>query len=129
MRMRALSFGSKTGPIPPRGPLRAALLGSVLAALLAGCGNTPTLPLPPPLAVIGAPSLEGLVTVSGQANEDAYVTVLNQQTESGKITHAEADGHYTVEIEAESGDVLVIWQERDGIAGERTEQTVPEATR
>lgn len=100
----------------------------LLAAAVAGCGTTPTLPLPPPTALVGAPNLQGLVTVQGEADEDAYVTVLNEQTDSGKITHAAHDGHYTMQIAASVGDKLVIWQEREGIAGERTEQTVPGAT-
>ncbi|MDB4990175.1 MAG: hypothetical protein JWN04_5353 [Myxococcaceae bacterium] len=94
-------------------------------ALLAGCGSTPTLPLPPPVSMLGAPDPQGLVTVQGEANEDAYVTVLNEQTDSGKITHAAANGHFSLQIAASVGDTLVIWQEADGVAGERTEQTVP----
>jgi hypothetical protein len=100
---------------------------ALMPGFLDGCGNTPTLPLPPPTALVGSPNLQGLVTVAGDADDDAYVTVLNEQTDNGKITHASPDGHYTLQIEAMVGDKLVIWQEREGIAGERTEQTVPEA--
>ncbi|MDB4977600.1 MAG: hypothetical protein JWN48_5941 [Myxococcaceae bacterium] len=101
----------------------------LLGSLLSSCGTTPTLPLPPPVVnMLGPPDLQGLVTVEGMANEDAYVTVLNQQTDRGKIAHTEANGHFRLQIEAESGDLLVIWQESEGLAGERTEQTVPERT-
>jgi hypothetical protein len=105
----------------------AVVLGSS-ALLLPGCSSTPTLPLPPPVVSVGAPSLQGLVVVAGSANPLAYVHVLNQETDQGKITRASAEGAFRVEIEAAFGDTLVIWQERDGDPGERTELSVPAAT-
>jgi hypothetical protein len=105
----------------------AALIGLVMFGIqaIAGCGTTPTLPLPPPVATVGAPSLQGLVRVEGQANEDAYVTVLNTQTDLGRIGKADNSGYFSVEIEAQAGDKLEIWQESDGIEGEHIEQLVP----
>ena len=100
----------------------------VLAALslgFAGCGATPTLPLPPPVAMVGSPNLQGLVLVSGTANEDAYVMVLNERIGVGEIQLADAEGAFAIEIPAVVGDTLLLWQERDGITGERSEQTVP----
>lgn len=92
---------------------------------LFGCTSTPTLPLPPPVAVVHAPTAQGLVMVEGEANVRAFVSVFNQHTEAGRITRADMRGHFQVEIEASVGDTLVIWQERDGLTGERTEQNVP----
>jgi hypothetical protein len=100
-------------------------MAPIVVAPLESCGSTPTLPLPPPVASVGAPSLQGLVRVEGQANEEAYVTVLNETTDSGKIGKADVDGHFAIEIAASVGDQLVIWQELDGISGERNEQIVP----
>jgi len=117
MRQRALTFA-----------IRYALLGPLLvllAAPLQSCVNTPTLPLPPPVASVGAPNLQGLVRVEGQANEEAYVTVLNENTDSGKIGRADVEGHFVIDIEASVGDSIVVWQELDGVSGERTEQIVP----
>lgn len=96
-----------------------------LSAPLQSCGSTPTLPLPPPVASVGAPNLQGLVRVEGQANEEAYVTVLNENTDTGKIGRADVEGHFAIDIAASVGDKLVIWQETDGISGERNEQIVP----
>ncbi len=78
------------------------------------------------MATIGSPNLQGLALVSGQANPEAYVTVLNERAGQGKIQQADHDtGHFEIEIAAEIGDTLTIWQEQDGITGERLEQTVP----
>jgi hypothetical protein len=118
-RDRTLRFGALG-----RHVLRVAL-AALLAAALQSCVNTPTLPLPPPVASVGAPNLQGLVRVEGQANEEAYVTVLNQTTDSGQIGRADLEGHFAIDIAASAGDQLLIWQELDGVSGERTEQTVP----
>lgn len=109
--------------------LRRALFASTLVALLglAACGTTPTLPLPPPVATVGAPSLQGLVQVEGQANDEAWVTVLNTTTEVGKIGRADATGHFAIAIEAEAGDRLDVFQEVDGLTGEHAELIVPAA--
>lgn len=96
-----------------------------LAVTLSGCGSTPTLPLPPPVALVGAPNSQGLVRVSGQANDEAYVTVLNEDTEEGRIKKAAADGHFEIDIAASPGDTLTISQQRDGLLGEASSQTVP----
>jgi len=117
MRQRALTLA-----------LRHVLLGLLVALLatpLQSCVNTPTLPLPPPVASVGAPNLQGLVRVEGQANEEAYVIVLNENTDLGEISRANLEGRFSIEIAASAGDLLVIWQESDGVSGEHTEQTVP----
>jgi hypothetical protein len=114
--------------LPPRFSTRVVTLAIALGALaLWSCGTTPTLPLPPPVASVGSPSLQGLVRVEGQANEEAYVTVLNVQTDQGRITRAASDGHFALEIEAQAGDRLDVYQESDGIEGEHAELIVPAA--
>jgi hypothetical protein len=119
MPQRALVLGL-------RGAWATALVCALLTTL-SGCGSTPTLPLPPPVATVGAPSLQGLVRVEGQANDDAYVTVFNEATNDGEIQQADGEGHYAIDIAAEAGDRLLIWQELDGVPGERSSQIVPEA--
>ena len=110
----------------------AAVLGlSALAAgapLGAGCTSPPGLPLPPPIASVGAPGADGRGVVEGTAKALAYVHVLNQDTDRGKITRAGEQGAFRVELEAAMGDTLVIWQERDGDSGERVERQVPVPT-
>ena len=106
----------------------AALPTGALPAPLAGCSSTPTLPLPPPVVSVGAPSAEGLVAVEGMANALAYVHVLNQASDQGKIARASALGAFRIELAASAGDTLVVWQERDGDTGERSEHVVPAPT-
>ncbi|HEY6880605.1 MAG TPA: hypothetical protein VI299_21420 [Polyangiales bacterium] len=107
--------------------LRRSLAATGLALALGSCGTTPTLPLPPPIATVGAPNLQGLVLVEGQANENAFVTVFNQISEHGKIARAADDGHFAIDIEAQPGDTLSVWQESDGVESEHAEHVVPSA--
>lgn len=92
-----------------------------------GCGATPTLPLPPPVASISS-SMQGLVVVEGQVRSLAYVSVFNERTESGVITRADTEGYFAAEIEGLAGDTLNIWQEFDGETGERRQIVVPPLT-
>jgi hypothetical protein len=108
----------------PRLLLTAVCLAFALA--VGGCNNVPTLPLPPPVASIGEPSVQGLVTVEGQVNPRAFVNVFNERTEAGVITRADQDGHFVAELEAGVGDLITIWQEINGESGEHKELTVPE---
>ncbi len=89
-----------------------------------GCA-APTLPIPPPTALVSPPAADGFVTVSGQANPDAYVFVLNENTDAGVIGHAMPSGNYSVRLEAVTGDSLTIWQMLGNQSGELTSQTVP----
>lgn len=105
-------------------------LSALAFALSISCAiscATPTLPLPPPLALsTSAPDpMTGLVTVTGSALPDAYVFVLNPQTESGVIGMADMDGNYSIQIEAEIGDYLTIWQRLGSEDGPPIEVEVP----
>jgi hypothetical protein len=89
------------------------------------CNSVPTLPLPPPVASVGEPSVQGLVLVEGQVNPRAFVSVFNERTEGGVITRADLEGYFSAELEGQAGDVLIIWQELEGDTGERTQVVVP----
>jgi hypothetical protein len=92
----------------------------------AGCGATPTLPLPPPVASVSAPNALGLVLVEGDANARAFVYVYNTERDQARGARADQGGHYAIEMPAAIGDTLVIWQEdQDGLEGERVERVVP----
>jgi hypothetical protein len=106
--------------------VRATGLALVLAsALYSGCNTAPTLPLPPPVAEVGTPNMQGLALVTGEVNPLAYVFVFNESAERGVITRADNEGLFSVEIAAVSGDLLSIWQEVEGDSGERKETIVP----
>ena len=100
------------------------LVALPLSGSVAGCGATPTLPLPPPVASVSE-SKNGLVLVEGEVLPEAYVSVFNARTDAGVITRADEEGLFAAEIEAVIGDRLSIWQERDGEVGERRELIVP----
>jgi hypothetical protein len=90
-------------------------LGGFLLAstgLLAGAGcAAPTLPLPPPSALVEAPDASGMVTVTGEVTPGAFVGCLNERTERGIIVRSDPDsGAYSLRIEAEVGDDLGLWQ-------------------
>ena len=87
------------------------VLGSVFASFLlsAGCFG-PTLPLPPPTAISTPPDADGIVTVTGQVLGNAYVLVLNLDTDSGVIGRGDEAGAFTVRLAATSGDTLEVTQ-------------------
>ncbi|MBK8173619.1 MAG: hypothetical protein IPK60_25230 [Sandaracinaceae bacterium] len=92
--------------------MRRALLSFTLLAtwLIAPSCNAPTLPLPPPTALVSELSVDGTVTVSGDVLENAYVSCLNARLDLGVITRANASGRYELTIQAAAGDTLSIWQ-------------------
>jgi hypothetical protein len=104
------------------------VLGPVVvlsAALFAGCNTAPTLPLPPPVASVNTPDMQGFALVEGEVNELAYVFVFNENRDAGVITRADESGAFSVKIRADVGDHLTIWQEFEGDVGERKESVVP----
>ncbi len=86
---------------------------SLAAWLITACVacSTPTLPLPPPSALVSPPDGSGLVTVSGDALPGAYVLCVNERTNDGVIDTADDDGHFSLTLEADTGDTLLIWQQ------------------
>lgn len=100
-------------------PLRALsrLLGALLllAALglvpvLGGACAAPTLPLPPPTALVTTPDDQGWVAVSGMARANALVMVYNEDRDEGVIVMSDAEGSYSARIQASIGETLTIWQ-------------------
>jgi hypothetical protein len=100
------------------------LMVSVCAAALeTGCA-APTLPIPPPTALVSAPDASGMVTVSGHADPAAYVFVLNEATEAGVIVHADASGMFSARIPASLGDMITAWQMIGNEASQQVHLTV-----
>jgi len=100
---------------------RAALFGLVLTAAsgASGCA-APTLPIPPPTALVSSPDATGFVTIMGQADPSAFVFALDENSQAGVISHATATGTYTIRLQAAVGDGVTVWQE----IGDRPSQQV-----
>lgn len=106
---------------------RSRALGLLGATLLAmdGC-STPTLPLPPPSALVATPpDADGIVTVEGDVLDDAWVFIVNLRTERGVIVRADEMGHFVARIEAEPGHYLDVWQLVGTDQGEHSAIEVP----
>jgi hypothetical protein len=95
-----------------------------LLLLVGGCYG-PTLPLPPPTALVSAPDAEGTVTVTGQALPSAYVLALNLDTDEGVIGRADDGGRYALQVRASSGHTLEVWQMTAADGGQHTTVLVP----
>lgn len=96
--------------------LHVAAVGLLLVGLLVeavGC-TAPTLPLPPPaaLAATSPDPATGLVVVTGEVLPEAFVSCLNVRTEAGLIVRADTAGRFRLEIPAQTGDSLLVWQQR-----------------
>ena len=94
----------------PKITMHLVLVGALVLGLLPACA-APTLPLPPPVALItGPPDAMGNVTVqvtsAGAAN---YVFVYNHRTEAGVIGLSSPTGTFTAVIPAAIGDSLEVW--------------------
>ena len=106
------------------------LAGLVALALPLGIGAcaAPTLPLPPPAALVeGPPDAAGNVTVTGQARAGSFVGCLNERSEMGVLVRADSDtGDFSLTIAAQSDDLLTLWQfEGTEPGGQRTGLVVP----
>jgi hypothetical protein len=112
-------------------PLKRAvwLLASLALAAATGCTSR-TLPLPPPdVDPLPAPNAQGLVRVSGTAQEGASVGVLNDGTMTGVIVTSTADNcsrscPWEAFVSAKAGDQLRIWQFFE--TNSSAERTVPD---
>lgn len=90
--------------------LRTVALSALLCLACApGCYG-PTLPLPPPTALVSAPDATGVVDLRGEALPDAYVLALNVDTDEGVIGRADPGGRYAVRLRADVGHTIEIWQ-------------------
>lgn len=99
--------------VPHRSHRGAGLIAALALLLLgvAACA-APTLPLPPPSALVeGPPDASGIVTVTGNARAGVFVGCLNERTESGVLVRADPmTGDYTLQLPAEIDDTLSVWQ-------------------
>jgi hypothetical protein len=92
-----------------------ALVGAALTALLCfglvACNSTPTVPVPPPeFCAVSPPDETGLCEVGcGEGYTDRDVAlVYNEDWGQGVMQATNDDGSFTVEVEANPGDDLVI---------------------
>ncbi|MBN8616666.1 MAG: hypothetical protein J0L92_39140 [Deltaproteobacteria bacterium] len=99
-------------------------LALCLALPLGGCYG-PTLPLPPPTALVSAPDAMGVVELSGEALPDAYVLALNLDTDGGVIGRADPTGRYTMRVSAEVGNTIEVWQMTSMDGGQHRTVIVP----
>ncbi len=92
------------------------LTAPLLLVLAGACeSSTPTLPLPPPNALVETPpDASGMVTVRLSALEPgALVFVYNERLERGVIGRADAGGEAVLRLQAAAGDALLVWQQFD----------------
>lgn len=96
---------------------RAALRLTALAVSLfaAAACLSPTLPLPPPEepdTILPSTEHEGFWRISGDCYTGAMVTLFNDRTRQGVVVEdTDQNGRYTVEIEGEPCDLVLISQE------------------
>lgn len=87
----------------------AVAIAIAVGAASVGCA-APTLPLPPPTALLSTPDAEGVVTIEGVARERAIVMAFNEDRREGVIGEAGDDGTYTLRIAASIGETITVWQ-------------------
>ncbi len=106
-------------------PLLLAFAAGIVLTLVPACA-APTLPLPPPTALVeGPPDASGRVVVRGLAGADAYVFALNEDRDRGVIGRADSAGAYTLEVEGSSGETLSIWQMSGTVSSALTTRIIP----
>ncbi len=74
----------------------------------------PTLPLPPPdKPDVEGPDRYGYVTLSGYVPKRAMASALNTETGevAGQVTGD--NGHYSFQLQAQIGDELLFWYDRE----------------
>jgi hypothetical protein len=72
-----------------------------------------------------APDVNGLVTVTGEVNPDAYVYCLNLDQDRGVFDRADMDGRFSLQIAANIGEYLSIHQQSGTDQGPPFEIRVP----
>jgi hypothetical protein len=109
----------------------AVFAAGVIAALFgAGCNSTPTVPVPPPeFCGASAPDTDGISIVTCDEGQTArnVALVYNDDWGSGVMQETNDDGSFTVEIEANSGDGLIIQMKYGSRLSAETYVTVPDA--
>ena len=101
-------------------------LSLLLAVSACSTGSSPTLPIPPPTALSSAPDASGIVTITGSgAIEGAMVLAYNERLETGSIGVADDMGDFTLQLAAEVGDSILVWQRVGTESGQLTTAIVP----
>lgn len=89
----------------------AALAVALIFGALPGCTAGPTLPVPPPAALVSSPDADGMVTIEIIAlRPGALVFAYNENTEQGVIRTAPESGMLNIRIPASIGDAITVWQ-------------------
>ena len=107
-------------------PLRRFTLS--VAFLVAACSTTasPTLPVPPPVALASAPDMDGIVTITGSGAEpDALVFAFNERLNDGVIGTANDSGNFELRLQGASGDNITVWQMVGASTSSLVEALVP----
>jgi hypothetical protein len=114
------------------GNARSAIALAVLSALLAiatGCNSTPTVPVPPPeFCGITAPDEDaGTAVVSCEAGEtDRNIAlVFNDDLHRGVMQETNDAGAFSVEVEANAGDTILIQMKYDDRLSAEITEFVP----
>jgi hypothetical protein len=99
-------------------------LGSIVTA----CDTTPTVPVPPPeVCAASVPNAEGFCEVGcdeGYTPRDVAL-VYNRDWGEGVMRKTNEDGSFTLEIEADAGNVLIIQLKHDNDLSAEVAITVP----
>ncbi len=105
------------------------ILSVVVLLLIQGCMNTPTVPVPPPEMTSVVSDQNGVATVtgpSGTAGINDIVLVYNETWGVGVMELVEeADGSFSIEIEADPGDQLIVQVKRDNRLSREEGRIVP----
>ena len=99
-----------------------------LLALLGGCNDAPTVPIPPPeICVISPPDADGICTVGCEGGNTArnVALVYNASWGAGVMQETEEDGSFETQIEADPADELLIQIKYDRRLSNEVARTVP----
>lgn len=105
--------------------LAALCLVIALGVAAAGCA-APTLPLPPPTALVSTPDADGVVTIEGVARGRAIVMAFNEDRREGVIGEAGDDGAYTLRITASISETITVWQMVGSDTSQLLSRSVPD---
>ncbi len=93
-----------------------------------GCAPTagPTIPLPPPTALVSSPDADGFITIEGGGViEGALISVFNENEAEGVIVISDDRGEFVARLRGAGGDQIAIWQRVGTDTGEVSRFIVP----
>jgi hypothetical protein len=115
------------------GIARAAITLAMLPALLAiatGCNSTPTVPVPPPeFCGVTPPDIDGIVIVNCDGGQTArnIALVFNDELGRGVMQETNEDGSFSIQVEANVDDPIIIQIMYDDRLSAEVYMTVPAA--